>query len=113
MDSVTECSGRQDADLDALRAMYPEDGAVTLDIPASNAEAVREAFQNHSGTVRLPGVQLHGRSVGIGFQLPRSYPEQTPDVHVICEAGTWSCFQSIVYLTTKECCKTTERGQSP
>lgn len=94
---MTEYSERQEAELDALRAMYPEDGAVSFDTIAvdshqgSATACISEALSSHSGSVKLPGVQLHRRSVGIHFQLPTVYPEQAPEVHVICEAGEANC----------------------
>lgn len=90
---MTDSSDRQEAELDALRAMYPEEGAVMLDALADDThqDPIRapglEAVASCSGTVKIPGVLLYKRPVGMHFQLPRSYPEEPPQVHVICEAG--------------------------
>ena len=90
---MTDHADRQEAELDALRAMYPEEGTVLLDIPAydghydSTGAPKQEAHTSLSGTIKLPGVLLHERLVGLHFQLPRSYPDEPPQVHVVCEAG--------------------------
>ena len=94
---MTDHSERQEAELDALRAMYPEEGAVVLDTPAvdchqaSAGAPTQEAHTSSSGTVKLPGLLLHRRPVALHFQLPRSYPDEPPQVHVNCEAGRGNC----------------------
>lgn len=95
-----ESRTRQLAELDALRAMYPEEGALTMDAsPSSDLAGLntdRSASHpvdslNFSGTVFLPDVSLRRKTVGLRFQLPTGYPDQPPDVHVICEAGNPPC----------------------
>ena len=98
---MEDLAERQQAELDALKAMYPEEGAVMLDnamprYPASleAGEGVdvpsASASSTLSGTALLLKTKLKGRPVGIHFQLPAAYPEQAPAVQVICETGdTW------------------------
>lgn len=87
----------QEAELDALRAIYPEEGSLRLDqgLPRSadgderypGEASAANAPSSLSGTVILPDIRLRKRPVGLRFHFPKSYPEQSPVVQVLCEAG--------------------------
>lgn len=102
---MAEYRARQLAELDALRAMFPEDGAVQLDTLPDGAATAGEAVQADltnspsatlSFTVMIPASSLRGRPVGLHFQLPKAYPEQEPAVQVICEAGRGSALKALL-----------------
>ena len=92
---------QQVAEIEALQATYPEDGAFSMDsrevqalaeaqalLSASSRDpAALEHLEQLSGHVRLQGLLLEGQPVGVHFSLPRTYPLEPPVVQVECQAG--------------------------
>ena len=92
---------QQVAEIEALQATYPEDGAFILDSREEQALAEAQALlsgctknpaalehlEQLSGRLRLQGLLLQGQPVGMHFSLPRTYPLEPPVVQVECQAG--------------------------
>jgi len=104
-------------EVEALKAMYPEEGAVVMDDHGSaspyHSEQVwgdTQGQQNPlSGSVFFPGILVEGRRCGMHFQLPRNYPVQPPCIQVICEGGEPHLTASrssrvLPHFTVPECC---------
>lgn len=88
------------ANMQALRAMYPEDEGCFILAPAEQeamasaaaaAAAANSPGVNLSGTVWLPGVLLEQQPVALRFQLPPGYPSaEPPQLSVECCASRWA-----------------------
>jgi hypothetical protein len=79
-------------EVEALKAMYPEEGAVVMDEhgAASRYHYLGDAQGRQSpvsGSIFFPGILIKGRRCGMHFQLPVNYPAQVPSIQVICEGG--------------------------
>lgn len=103
---------RQVLEIEALRATFPEDGAVVLSeseqLALEQAQALielsEEAADNLerpllSGSVYNLECKLQGRPIGLRFQFPRRYPEaeERADLQVVCDTGE-PIKSSAVYL---------------
>lgn len=83
------------ANMQALRAMYPEDEGCFILAPAEQealaAAAANSPGANLSGTIRLPRVLLEQQPVALRFQLPPGYPSaEPPQLSVECSASRWA-----------------------
>ena len=73
---------RQQEELEAIKAVFPEPGAVMIDDIVTE-----DGIQSSCISGRIFDTLIDDRPIGISFVLPAEYPDASPDVQLICEGG--------------------------
>lgn len=91
---------RQQQELEALKATFPEPGAISIDALPVDANLQYSKINSRSlpsqinlvpisGKVFLQNAKLNNEPIGFSFQLPEAYPEVAPSIHVLCDTGSF------------------------
>ena len=80
-------------ELEAIKATYPEAGAVQID-EVDDIESLQHPVRSKntvlgplSGRVLLLSSVVSGPPIGLSFTLQQGYPDDPPDLQVICQGG--------------------------